>query len=119
MGKRQRTRYRRPFATARLPSTPRQPRIAKTLLTLRRSRFHHHGLRKGARVACPFLLGQMLNFYLPSACSIAAVTCAESGVTSGSKRETTLPLRSTRNLVKFHLISPEFLGSVALPVRYL
>ena len=32
-----------------------------------------------------------------------------SGVLAGSKRATTLPLRSTRNLVKFHLISPAVL----------
>jgi len=44
---------------------------------------------------------------------------ADSGVTADSNRETTFPLRSTRNLVKFHLISPAFFGSVALPVRYL
>src|SRR5215467_7445593 len=41
-----------------------------------------------------------------SCISIGAVTSFESGVTSGSKRWITLPLRSTRNLVKFHLMSP-------------
>ena len=38
--------------------------------------------------------------------SIAPVTSLESGVTAGSNRCTTLPFRSTRNLVKFHLMSP-------------
>ena len=33
--------------------------------------------------------------------SIAALTSGESGVTAGSKRATTLPSRSTRNLVLF------------------
>ena len=42
--------------------------------------------------------------YLPNSFSIAPTTSFESGVTAGSKRCTTLPLRSTRNLVKFHLI---------------
>ena len=37
---------------------------------------------------------------------MADVTSGESGVTLDSKRWTTLPLRSTRNLVKFHLMSP-------------
>ena len=46
--------------------------------------------------------------------SIAAVTSCESGVTAGSKRCTTLPSRSTKNLVKFHLISPVMPGSVSL-----
>src|SRR3954463_10934240 len=57
--------------------------------------------------------------YFPSACSMTAVTSAESGVVAGSKRETTLPLRSTRNLVKFHLISPAVFGLGAVLVRYL
>ena len=46
--------------------------------------------------------------------SIAEITSFESGVTAGSKRCTTLPLRSTRNLVKFHLMSPAIPGSVSL-----
>src|ERR1019366_5564645 len=49
--------------------------------------------------------------------SIAALTSGESGVTAGSKRATTLPSRSTRNLVKFHLISPATAGLAAPPVR--
>ena len=44
-------------------------------------------------------------------------TSGESGVTLGSKRATGFPLRSKRNLVKFHLISPASLGSVDLSVR--
>src|SRR5882724_811227 len=46
--------------------------------------------------------------------SIASVTSFESGVTADSKRCTTLPLRSTRNLVKFHLMSPVMPGPVSL-----
>ena len=48
---------------------------------------------------------------------MARVTSAESGVTSGSKRWTTLPLRSTKNLVKFHLIPPATAGLDAFEVR--
>ena len=40
-----------------------------------------------------------------SAFSIASATSGDSGVTLGSKRATTLPSLSTRNLVKFHWIS--------------
>ena len=39
--------------------------------------------------------------------SIAAVISFESGVTAGSNRCTTFPFLSTRNFVKFHLMSPE------------
>ena len=42
---------------------------------------------------------------------------AQMAVTADSKRCTTCPLRSTRNLVKFHLISAAIDGSVCL-VRY-
>ena len=56
------------------------------------------------------------SIYL-SVFSIAALTSGESGVTAGSKRATTLPSRSTRNLVKFHLISPATAGLAAPPVR--
>jgi hypothetical protein len=57
-------------------------------------------------------LDRSLDFGARSDCdyftsfSIAAVTSFESGVTAGSNRCTTFPSRSTRNLVKFHLISP-------------
>ena len=54
---------------------------------------------------------------LSSADSMAAVTCGESGVTAGSNRSTGLPLRSKRNLVKFHLISPPICGLTDLSVR--
>lgn len=50
--------------------------------------------------------------------SIAATTCGESGVISGSKRATIFPLRSNRNLVKFHLISPPVFGFSEESVRY-
>lgn len=56
--------------------------------------------------------------YWVSAFSMAATTCGESGVTSGSKRATIFPLRSTRNLVKFHLISPPVFGCNEESVRY-
>src|SRR5580658_9431910 len=48
---------------------------------------------------------------------MAAVTSGESGLTAGSKRAMGLPLRSKRNLVKFHWISPPYLGSSDLSVR--
>src|ERR1019366_5194796 len=49
-----------------------------------------------------------------SAFSIAAATSGDSGVTLGSKRATTLPFLFTRNLGKFHWISPP----VAVRNRY-
>ncbi len=49
--------------------------------------------------------------------SMAAVTSGESGLTGDSKRAMTLPLRSTRNFVKFHLISPPVLGLADVSVR--
>jgi hypothetical protein len=55
--------------------------------------------------------------YRASAASMAAVTWGESGVTAGSKRATGLPLRSKRNLVKFHLMSPPICGFSDLSVR--
>src|SRR5882757_6075897 len=58
-----------------------------------------------------------LYFLLSRADSMAAVTCGESGVTAGSKRSSGLPLRSNRNLVKFHLISPPICGLTDLSVR--
>src|SRR5262245_46117613 len=54
-----------------------------------------------------------------SAFSIAAVTSFAEGAVFGSKRAASLPSVPTRNLVKFHLISPAKLGSVSLSVRYL
>jgi hypothetical protein len=58
-----------------------------------------------------------LYFLLSRADSMAAVTCGESGVTADSNRSTGLPLRSNRNLVKFHLISPPICGLTDLSVR--
>src|SRR5947209_4162886 len=49
--------------------------------------------------------------------SIAPTISAESGFTGDSNRAITLPLLSTKNLVKFHLISPPNAGSVSLLVR--
>ena len=48
--------------------------------------------------------------YCASSFSIADVTSGESGLVAGSKRFTTWPLRSTRNFVKFHLMSPARAG---------
>src|SRR6202049_5347123 len=55
--------------------------------------------------------------YLFKAASTAETRPPESGSTSGSNRWITLPLRSTRNLVKFHWISPPVLGLVLASVR--
>src|SRR3954470_15435302 len=49
-----------------------------------------------------------------SAFSTAPVSCGESGVVLLAKRAMTLPLRSTRNLAKFHSTSPAK-SSPALP----
>src|SRR5262249_52282186 len=70
-------------------------------------------------VRVPARSGNLINSS-PDYCncfSIASVTSLESGVTAGSNRCTTLPLRSTRNLVKFHLISPDRPAPVSF-VRY-
>ena len=44
--------------------------------------------------------------YFFSALVTASTKAGSSGVTAGSNRAITFPSRSTRNLVKFHLISP-------------
>lgn len=51
--------------------------------------------------------------------SMAATTCSLSGVTFGSNRAMTLPFLSTRNLLKFHFMSPAYSGFVSLSVRNL
>src|ERR1035441_7111360 len=56
--------------------------------------------------------------YCANAASTALSNSAASGVTAGSKRLITLPFVSTRNLVKFHLISPPVRGLTDLSVRY-
>src|SRR5258708_9685589 len=56
-------------------------------------------------------------FYFPSADSTAAVTSGESGFVAGSNRATGFPLRSNRNFVKFHLMSPANCGSDVGSVR--
>src|SRR5258708_1319597 len=58
------------------------------------------------------------SVYYFNAFSMAEVTSGESGVTLGSKRAITLPSRPTRNLVKFHLISPPVVGFALESVRY-
>jgi hypothetical protein len=45
-----------------------------------------------------------------SSFSIAPTTSGASGFTGDSKRATTVPLRSARNFVKFHLMSPIISG---------
>lgn len=59
----------------------------------------------------------ILAYFWLSCFSTAETTSVESGVTADSKRCTTLPLRLTRNFVKFHLMSPAIDGPVCL-VRY-
>src|ERR1700677_224004 len=61
--------------------------------------------------------GALARSYCLISLAISAVICGESGVTSGSKRATTFPFRSTKNLVKFHLISPASAGFASL-VKY-
>src|SRR5271170_4357873 len=73
--------------------------------------------RAGAGVHLPAHWLETLFDYCLRAPSTAAITSGDSGVTLGSKRATGLPLRSKRNLVKFHLISPPSFGSVDLSVR--
>src|SRR5450755_337944 len=62
---------------------------------------------------------QWFVLYRLRAASIASTTGWASGFTAGSKRAITLPSRSTRNLVKFHLISPPVVGLSSLLVRNL
>src|SRR5579864_6110760 len=69
---------------------------------------------------CPVWRGQdvarKLN-YCFRADSMALTTLGASGFTAGSKRASTLPSRPTRNLVKFHLMSPPVVGLAVLSVR--
>ena len=48
---------------------------------------------------------------------MASTTFFDSGLSLGSNLAMTSPLRLTRNLVKFHLMSPANLGSVFSLVR--
>lgn len=54
---------------------------------------------------------------LQSACSIALVTSADSGVALGENRATTEPSLPTRNLAKFHWTSPGPSGAVGWLVK--
>src|ERR1035441_1086752 len=56
--------------------------------------------------------------YCANAASTDLTRLAASGVTADSKRLIALPFLSTRNLVKFPLISPPVLGLADLSVRY-
>jgi hypothetical protein len=56
--------------------------------------------------------------YCAKAASTALTKSVDSGVTADSKRLITLPFLSTRNFVKFHLMSPPVLGFADLSVRY-
>ena len=57
------------------------------------------------------------RYLVASASSIALVSSFDPGSTGASKRASTLPLRSTRYLVKFHGISPPVFGLTVLSVR--
>ena len=76
------------------------------------------------RAACPHLVFASRPWDLRSshfgwarAVSIACVTFADSGSSSGSNRAITSPLRLTRNLAKFQEIAPANLGLVSGLVR--
>src|SRR5580700_11366592 len=84
----------RPSANVKVPPVPELPRFRKS----------HSSEFLQISSDCSFV--STGDAYCFSSFSIAEVTSGESGVTAGSKRCTTLPLRSTRNLVKFHLMSP-------------
>ena len=70
---------------------------------------------KDAREEC--FLKPHNRYFAASAASIARVTSADSGSIGASKRASTLPLRSTRYLVKFHGMVPAVLGFAAGLVR--
>src|SRR5258708_6973075 len=55
--------------------------------------------------------------YFFTAASTADINSRDCGSTAGSNRWMTLPSRSTRNLVKFQLISPPVLGFALGSVR--
>jgi hypothetical protein len=64
-----------------------------------------------------FLL--VANYFSFKYFSIACVTASPSGFSLCEKRATTFPLRSIRNLLKFHGMSPAKCGFVSLLVRNL
>ena len=77
---------------------------------------------QASRVACERLarVGIVLAaaiYFSARAFSIALSSSGDSGLTPGWNRETTSPLRLTRNLAKFQGIGPACLGSVASLVR--
>lgn len=74
-------------------------------------------LRKCMASAGKSAVSRFMNTRYCRAFSIAPVTTADSGSIAGSKRAITLPLRSTRNFVKFHWISPPVAGLLFLSVR--
>src|SRR5205823_2274405 len=81
----------------------------------RRFRHHPRGSREGgAGLPFPAPLSNRLHFerFSARASSIARVTFGDSGLSAGSKRATTSPLRSTKNFAKFQGISPANLGLV-------
>src|ERR1700679_2569820 len=90
------------FATTHSPPKKRPPRASKS----------PEGRHQSAK-----LLSEKDSIYCFTSFSISAITCGESGVTSGSNRATTFPFRSTKNFVKFHLMSPVTAGFASL-VRY-
>src|SRR5271169_5118262 len=58
-------------------------------------------------------------YFFDNSVSTALVRSDDSGLMADSKRPTITPLRPTRNLVKFHLMSPPNFGSVSFEVSSL
>lgn len=68
------------------------------------------GKKQSQRGGEPFAHDLIPQAYCFSNFAMAEVTSGESGVVAGSKRSVTLPDLSTRNFVKFHLMSPATAG---------
>ena len=85
-------------------------RRARLLLQFKHASFGHERRQFGSVItsthAGPPRSGLECERYLASAFSTADTNSGEDGVTFDSKRAITLPFLSTRNFVKFHLISP-------------
>jgi hypothetical protein len=103
-----RSRFHRWFAEGNILRDKCKHPVRRKVPAVRRR--HKTSPRKPSRDGLP---GSRPKHYCFNCFSIAATTSFESGVTSGSKRCTTFPLRSTRNLVKFHLISPRIPAAVS------
>ena len=79
--------------------------------------FSRHRIAVELQFAPPPTYNTLPTTYRFSSFSMASTTSGESGFTGDSNRATTFPCRSTRNLVKFHLMSPATAG-FARSVRY-